>query len=90
MWGSGFLKDTLTFSCIGFVVHHFYYIFYENKKIVKHTFWALAFMYVIFVVKSYIVLAFLPAALLWGVGLLSYKIKNERMIVVARYFLYLV
>lgn len=33
-------------------------------------------------------MAFLPAILLWGVGLLSYKIKNARLIVVARYFLY--
>ena len=33
-------------------------------------------------------MAFLPAALLWGVGLLSYKIKDKRLIIVARYFLY--
>jgi hypothetical protein len=31
----------------------------------------------------------LPAALLWGVGLLSYKIKDKRLIIVTRYFLYL-
>ena len=33
-------------------------------------------------------MAFVPAALLWGVGLLSYRIKNTRLIIVARYFLY--
>lgn len=33
-------------------------------------------------------MAFLPAALLWGVGLISHKIKNQRLIIMARYFLY--
>lgn len=33
-------------------------------------------------------MAFLPAALLWGVGMLSYKIKDTRLILFARYFLY--
>jgi hypothetical protein len=87
-WGSGFMKDTITFSCIGWVTHFVYLIFYENKKIVANSIGALFFLYIIFVIKSYIVMAFLPAALLWGVGLLSYKIKDSRFIIVARYFLY--
>jgi hypothetical protein len=33
-------------------------------------------------------MAFLPAILLWGIGLLSYKIKDTRLILFARYFLY--
>jgi hypothetical protein len=55
---------------------------------VKNSIAAIAFLYLIYVIKSYIILAFLPAALLWGVGLLSYKIKDKRLVVVARYFLY--
>jgi hypothetical protein len=88
VWGSGFLKDTLTFSCIGWIVHFVYHIFFENKKIIANSIGAFFFLYIVFVVKSYIVMAFLPAALLWGVGLLSYKIKDTRLIVIARYFLY--
>ncbi|MBI1343032.1 MAG: hypothetical protein GC171_08875 [Terrimonas sp.] len=87
-WGSGFLKDTLTLSCIGWLVHYFYLIFYENKKIVSNTFKAFFFLYIVFIVKSYIVMAFLPAALLWGMGLLSYKIKDTKWIIVSRYMLY--
>jgi len=88
-WGSGFMKDTFTLSCIGLVTHFVYLIFYENKRIVANTAAALFFLYLIFMIKSYIVMAFLPAALLWGVGLLSYKIKDKRLIIVTRYFLYL-
>ena len=87
-WGSGFMKDTITLTCMGWVTHFFYIIFYENKKIVANSIFALIFLYIIYIIKSYIVMAFLPAALLWGVGLLSYKIKDTRLILFARYFLY--
>jgi len=87
-WGSGFMKDTVTLSCMGWVTHFFYIIFYENKKIIANSIFALIFLYIIYIMKSYIVMAFLPAALLWGVGLLSYKIKDTRLILLARYFLY--
>jgi len=87
-WGSGFMKDTITMTCIGWVTHFFYRIFFENRKIVINSVYALFFLYVIYVVKSYIVMAFLPAALLWGIGLLSYKIKDARLIIFVRYFLY--
>jgi hypothetical protein len=87
-WGSGLMKDTITFSCIGWVTHFCYLIFFENKKIILNSALALFFLYIIYIIKSYIVIAFLPAALLWGVGLLSYKIKDSRLIIFARYFLY--
>jgi len=87
-WGSGFMKDTITLSCMGWVTHFFYLIFFENKKIIKNSALALTFLYIIYIIKSYIVMAFLPAILLWGVGLLSYKIKDTRLILFVRYFLY--
>ncbi len=87
-WGSGFMKDTITLSCMGWVTHFFYILFYENKKIITNSIFALIFLYIIYIIKSYIVMAFLPAALLWGVGLLSYKIKDTRLILFVRYFLY--
>jgi hypothetical protein len=87
-WGSGFMKDTITLSCMGWVTHFFYMLFYENKKITANSIFALIFLYIIYIIKSYIVMAFLPAILLWGVGLLSYKIKDTRLILFARYFLY--
>jgi len=89
-WGSGFMKDTITFSCIGWVTHFFFQIFFENKKIIANSIGALFFLYLIYIIKPYIVIAFLPAAFLWGVGLFSYKIVNKRLITVVKYFLYLV
>ena len=88
-WGSGFMKDTITLSCIGWVTHFTYLIFYENKKLIQNSAITLFLLYVIFIIKTYILIAFLPAILLWGVGLLSYKIKDTRLIIAARYFLYI-
>src|SRR4030095_10393778 len=68
--------------------HFFYLIFFENKKIVQNSFFALIFLYIIYIIKTYIVLSFLPAILLWGVGLLTYRIKDTRLILFVRYFLY--
>jgi hypothetical protein len=73
---------------MGLVTHFFYIIFYENKKIIANSIFALIFLYIIYIIKSYIVMACLPAILLWGVGLLSYKIKDTRLILFVRYFLY--
>lgn len=87
-WGSGFMKDTITMTCIGWITHFFYKIFFENKKIILNSALALLFIYTIYIVKSYIVMAFLPAVLLWGIGLLSYKIKDTRLIIFVRYSLY--
>lgn len=87
-WGSGFMKDTITLTAIGWVTHLAYAIFFENKRIVLNSAIALFVLYVIFIIKSYILMAFLPALLLWGVGLLSYKIKDTRLILFMRYFLY--
>ena len=87
-WGSGFMKDTITLSCMGWVTHFFYRLFFEHKKIVINSALAIFFLYIIFIIKSYIILAFLPAVLLWGIGLLSYKIKDTRLIIFVRYFLY--
>jgi hypothetical protein len=87
-WGSGFMKDTITMTCVGWVTHFFYLIFFENKRIILNSALALFFIYVIYIIKSYIAMAFVPAILLWGVGLLSYKIKDTRLILFARYFLY--
>jgi len=87
-WGSGFMKDTITLTAVGWVTHLFYNIFYTNKRLILNSAFALFVLYVIYVIKSYILMAFLPAALLWGVGLLSYKIKDTRLIVFVRYFLY--
>ncbi|HKR05896.1 MAG TPA: hypothetical protein VJY62_14770 [Bacteroidia bacterium] len=64
-WGSGMLKDTVTFSAAGFFTFNFYRLFIKRKQIFYHAFGLLASSYVILAIKPYIIFAFLPGCLLW-------------------------
>ena len=64
-WGSGLLKDTLTLAAIGVLTFSIYKLFIQRR----YSLWSIILMvlsaWVIFSVKKYILLCFLPALLLW-------------------------
>ena len=64
-WGSGILKDTLTLAAIGWATFAIYKIFFKKE-------WSWLFGFILFLscwliysTKIYILLCFLPAAILW-------------------------
>ncbi len=64
-WGSGLLKDTITLGCLGMATHQIYKIFIDsNASSYRWLVLALA-LYLIYVIKIYILLTFIPAAILW-------------------------
>ncbi|MBC7390078.1 MAG: hypothetical protein H7329_12755 [Opitutaceae bacterium] len=76
-WGSGLLKDSLTFGSLGLFFSSFHTIFIE-KKATKTTY--LVFFISFWVIKSvkiYIILCFVPAALLWLFIYYNQKIKSK-------------
>ncbi len=76
-WGSGLLKDSLTFGSLGLFFSSFYTIFIE-KKASKRTYIILFLSFlVIKTVKIYIILCFVPAALLWLFIFYNQKIKSR-------------
>ncbi|MEP7170223.1 MAG: hypothetical protein ABI855_12695 [Bacteroidota bacterium] len=64
-WGSGMLKDTVSFSAAGFFTFNFYMFFIKRKQVFLHGIGLLIAAYVILAVKPYIIFAFLPGCLLW-------------------------
>ncbi|MBY0424229.1 MAG: hypothetical protein K2Q22_01215, partial [Cytophagales bacterium] len=75
-WGSGLLKDSITFGALG-------WLFYSIQRILAHkdfSFSNLASLiistYVIQLVKVYILLCFLPAVLIWTFLIYNDKIKS--------------
>ena len=64
-WGSGILKDCITFGCLGWVTYSAYNIFFERKNIVSSSFLFIIASYFIFIIKSYILLSFLPSLIFW-------------------------
>ncbi len=64
-WGSGVMKDTLTLGALGWVVYAlFNIVLLKRKRAISYILFFL-FSYIIFNIKIYILLCFLPAVLLW-------------------------
>ena len=64
-WGSGLLKDSLCIGALGWLFYAFYRGAIERRNILRSSLLGASAMGVIFAMKIYILLAFLPPALLW-------------------------
>jgi hypothetical protein len=64
-WGSGLLKDTVTLGCLGMATYSLYKIFIDHKPNVKRWILLLLSLYALWSIKLYILLTFLPAAIVW-------------------------
>ncbi|RCL65051.1 MAG: hypothetical protein DBW80_00435 [Bacteroidetes bacterium] len=67
-WGSGLLKDTLTLGGITWVIACFYRGIIKGKKPIVNILTIIVIGYFVSVIKSYILVAFVPAAFLWYVA----------------------
>lgn len=63
-WGSGVMKDTLTFACLGLLTYAASNIF-DGKRLVGSTLIVLLSIFVIFSIKKYILFCLIPALILW-------------------------
>ena len=75
-WGSGIMKDSLTFSATCFYVHGFYWFFTQKRRSAKYIIALVLGSYLLLAVKPYILFALLPGSILWFVALRVAKIKN--------------
>ncbi|MBX2967386.1 MAG: hypothetical protein KF845_14685 [Cyclobacteriaceae bacterium] len=64
-WGSGLLKDTLTLAAIGFLTYTAHRLFIQKNRSVGSVIWLAISVWIIYSIKKYILLCFLPALLLW-------------------------
>lgn len=64
-WGSGILKDTLCLGFLGIGFYAFYQFFFELEYKPKYLVAVLLSFYFIYMIKSYILFAFLPLLLFW-------------------------
>jgi hypothetical protein len=75
-WGSGLFKDCLTFGFLGVLVSSTYYLVIKPKNIFTNLFLLFVSIYVIGTVKSYILMALLPATAVWIFLVYRGQIKN--------------
>ncbi|MEQ8303246.1 MAG: hypothetical protein RIB47_07645 [Cyclobacteriaceae bacterium] len=64
-WGSGVMKDTLTLMALGFLTYVIRYLLIEKKFSLSSILLFVLSMWILYSVKKYILLCYMPAALLW-------------------------
>jgi hypothetical protein len=85
-WGSGLNKDSICIGCIGFIIHFIYKLFIKKEFSVKRIIALVVLIYVVSVIKSYIIIAL-------AVGLsvfIFYKFVTPFKNIVIRAFIILV
>lgn len=64
-WGSGILKDTITLAALGFLTYAIHQLFIGKKVKLLNILLLLLSVWVLYSVKKYILICFVPAALFW-------------------------
>ena len=77
-WGSaGLMKDTVTLAALGYLTWSTYHIFIKRKHLVKSLIYVGISLFILFSIKIYIAIAFLPAIASWIILTYQKKIKSE-------------
>jgi len=89
-WGSGIMKDTLTFAGLGFLTYALGNI-YEKRNMISSLIIVLVSVFVIFSIKKYILFCFLPAAMIWFYMLKVRSIRSAALkILIVPFFITIV
>jgi hypothetical protein len=76
LWGSGIFKDTVTFACLLTVFCCVYNLIVLGESKLKNFFILLFSGYILFVVKSYILISFVGSLFIWLPFVIQNKIEN--------------
>jgi hypothetical protein len=83
-WGSGLLKDSLCMGALGWLFYALYKGAIQKRSVLKCTIIGVFVAYILFSLKVYILLCFLPAALLWIFFENNARIKNQTLRLIAK------
>ena len=75
-WGSGMLKDTLTFSAVCWFVYAIYYLAIKQKNVLLQIVYLIVSAYLLITIKPYIFVSLMPGSIIWISFEKIGKIKN--------------
>jgi hypothetical protein len=78
-WSAGLLKDTICFGAVGFIIYGILNIFIKKQKIGVSVFWIVVSSYLLFSIKTYIVLVLLLAIVVWVFAETNKLIKDKTL-----------
>ena len=76
-WSSGILKDPICTGAIGWITYGLYEIFYKKRNLVFNTIMILLFGYLMYVIKVYILISYIPFFMLYLVLKNVNLVKNR-------------
>lgn len=76
-WGSGLLKDNITFAAVCLFTHAIYNMFVKRRKYFIHSLQVIFSYYVLTSIKPYIFFALLPGTFIWLAGIVLGGIDNK-------------
>jgi hypothetical protein len=83
-WGSGLMKDPLCLGALGWIFYTFYRGFIEKKNVLRCIIIGYIASFILISTKIYILLAFLPPALLWVFNEYSARLNSPLIRTVAK------
>jgi hypothetical protein len=75
-WGSGLNKDTMTIGFLGWVFYGFHNLVIKRRAVTTSILALAIGIFVIYMVKIYIIMCFLPAMMMWGYTEYNARIKS--------------
>lgn len=78
-WGSGLLKDSISIGALGLLTYSTYSLFIKKRKFASNIFIIIFSCYLLFLVKVYILVSFLPALLIWVLFQYKQSIKSIQL-----------
>lgn len=79
MWGSGIFKDTISFGAMGILIYCIYMLFIKRVNKVKYWLWVLVCVYLVGVVKAYILMALFPSIFFFIINQYTSTIKSTAL-----------
>lgn len=76
-WGSGLLKDTITFSAVCLFASSYSIIMIQKRNYISNFFWMTLASLLLIWIKPYIFFALLPGTILWFGGTQLSKMENK-------------
>ncbi len=75
-WSAGFLKDSICFGSMGFLLYGLFNVFIRRKNLIGSLLWIAVGTYFLYTIKVYILLALVPGIGFWLFGHLSSGVKT--------------
>lgn len=78
-WSAGFLKDTICFGAVGFLIYGVFNLVILKRKFIGSLFWVVISCYLLYAIKTYIFLVLLMAIVIWIFAETNDLIKDKTL-----------